>query len=75
MNTNNNIIFLDDMGKHRYDNRQRPVVILDAGYVSIRTDDIYTSTNLLGLHGKKLICVITIVFTLFSISFINLTVS
>ncbi|CAF0845159.1 unnamed protein product [Rotaria sordida] len=60
------------MGKHRYDNRRRPVVILDAGYVSINTNDIYTS-KILGLHGTKLICVILTVFFLFSISFINLT--
>ncbi|CAF1467181.1 unnamed protein product [Rotaria sp. Silwood1] len=61
------------MGRNRYDSRRRPVVILDAGYVSIDTNDIYTSSKIIGLHGKKLICVISTVFFLFSISFINLT--
>lgn len=63
------------MGRNRYGNRRRPEVILDAGYVSIRPDDIYTSSRLLGLHGKKLVCFILTVLILFAISFINFTVS
>jgi hypothetical protein len=63
------------MGQHRYDNRRRPSLNLDAGYVSIKAIDRYTSSKILGLHGKKFICVILLIFLLFFISFINLTVS
>jgi len=68
-------IFLDDMRKDRYGHRQRPSIILDAGYVSIKANDRYKSSKIIGLHGKKLFCVIFTVFILFSISCINLTVS
>ncbi|CAF0952090.1 unnamed protein product [Adineta steineri] len=61
------------MGKNRYNNRRHPSVMLDAGYVSIRAIDICTSSKIIGLHGKKLFCVILTVFILFLISFINLT--
>lgn len=58
------------MKRIRNDNRrQRQSIILDAGYVSIKSSEI------LGLYGKKFICVILTVFILFSISCINLTVS
>jgi len=41
---------------------------LDAGYVSILPVDY------LGLHGRKLFCVIFVTLILFSISLLNLTV-
>jgi hypothetical protein len=63
------------MRKDRYGHRRRPSVILDAGYVSIKANDRYKSSKIIGLHGKKLFCVIFGVFILFFISFINLTVS
>jgi hypothetical protein len=49
--------------------------MLDAGYVSIKAVDICKSSKIIGLHGKKLLCIILTVFILFSISFVNLTVS
>ena len=55
--------------------RRRPTVILDAGYVSIRANDRWKSSKIIGLHGIKLFCVIVIVLILFFISCINLTVS
>ena len=63
------------MGLSRCDRRQRPSIILDAGYVSITSVDICQPSTTLGLHGKKLICVISAIIILFSISFINLAVS
>jgi len=63
------------MSKNRCDNRRRPSVILDAGYVSIKADDRCKSSRIIGLHGRKLFCVILTVFLLFLISCINLTVS
>ncbi len=63
------------MGKNRYTNRRHPSVMLDAGYVSIKAVDICKSSKIIGLHGKKLLCIILTVFILFSISFVNLTVS
>ncbi|UJR26671.1 hypothetical protein I4U23_007988 [Adineta vaga] len=61
------------MGRNRYNNRQNSSVMLDAGYVSIRSLDFYTTSQIFGLHGKKLFCVITTVILLFFISFLNLT--
>ncbi len=55
--------------------RRRPTVILDAGYVSIKANDQWKSSKIIGLHGKKLFCVIVIVLILFFISCLNLTVS
>lgn len=52
--------------------RKRSAIILDAGYVAIRTNSTVIA---LGLHGKKLICVVTVVFMLIFVSVINLTVS
>ena len=63
------------MGRNRYNHRRNSSVMLDAGYVSIRALDVYESTKIFGLHGKKLFCVIAMMFLLFIISFINLTVS
>ena len=63
------------MGKNRSEHRQRPVVMLDAGYVSIRPNDICKSPKIIGLHGRKLVCVISIIVFLFLFSIINLTVS
>lgn len=70
----NNII-LDDMKKILYDNRRRSSIILDAGYVSIKCNDRFKSSEIIGLHGKKYFCIILTVFILFFISSINLTVS
>jgi hypothetical protein len=75
LNDNYYIIFLDDMGKNRCDNRQRPLVMLDAGYVSIRPNDVCKSSKIIGLHGKKLLCIVLIIVFLFLFIFINLTVS
>jgi hypothetical protein len=55
--------------------RRRPTIILDAGYVSIRANDRWKSSKIIGLHGKKLFCIIVTVLILFFISCINLTVS
>jgi hypothetical protein len=63
------------MKKNRYDNRRRPTVVLDAGYVSIKENDRYKVSQILGLHGKKLFCVILTISILCFISSINLTVS
>jgi hypothetical protein len=63
------------MGLFRCDRRQRPSIILDAGYVSITSVDICQPSKTFGLHGKRLICVICAIFILVLISFINLTVS
>jgi hypothetical protein len=69
-------MFLDDMGLYpSFDNRRRPSITLDAGYVSIIPINICQSSKTIGLHGKKLVCVICIILILFLISFINLTVS
>lgn len=68
-------MFVDDMGLHSCDTRRRPSIILDAGYVSVTPDDTYQSSKIIGLYGKKLICVIFVVFILVFISLINLTVS
>ncbi len=62
-------MFLDEMGLCPCNNRRRPSINLDAGYV------IYQSPETIGLHGKKLICVICVILSLFLISLINLTVS
>ncbi|CAF0766412.1 unnamed protein product [Adineta ricciae] len=61
------------MGRNRYNHRRNSSVMLDAGYVSIQAIDFYGSTQIFGLHGRKLFCVIVLVFLLFIISFINLT--
>ena len=53
---------------------QRPSIVLDAGYVSIKAFDRCRALNIIGLHGKRLCCVILTVFILFCISSINLTV-
>ena len=74
-NNHNETFLLDDMSKNRYSKRRRPVAILDAGYVSITPDDIYSSSQIIGLHGIKLICVISTVFILLLASLINFTVS
>ena len=59
-----------------FSSRQRSSVILDAGYVSMRPAAILSSPSIVfGLHGPKLICVMTIALLLFFVSFINLTVS
>lgn len=68
-------MFLDEMDSHRCDSRRRPSVTLDAGYVSITSDDGCQTPKIFGLHGNKLICVIGLIITLFLISFINFTVS
>ncbi len=60
------------MGKNT---KQRPLVMLDAGYVSIRPNDICKSSKIIGLHGKKLFCIVLIIIFLFLFSLINLTVS
>ncbi|CAF1010414.1 unnamed protein product [Rotaria sordida] len=60
------------MDSYGCDSRQRPSITLDAGYVSISSLSIYQSSKTLGLHGKKLICVIFTIICLFLISFINL---
>ena len=62
------------MGRNRYNHRRNSSVMLDAGYVSIQAIDFYGSTQIFGLHGGKLFCVIVMVFLLFIISFINLAV-
>jgi hypothetical protein len=62
-------MFLDEMGLCACNHRRRPSIILDAGYV------IYQSTETVGLHGKRLICVIGVIVCLFLISLINLIVS
>ncbi|UJR22416.1 hypothetical protein I4U23_025476 [Adineta vaga] len=66
-------IFLDEMDFCRSDGRQRLSVTLDAGYVSITPISIDQLTKTLGLHGRKLVCVICAILTLFLISCINLT--
>lgn len=53
---------------------QRPSIVLDAGYVSIKAYDRCRALNIIGLHGKRLCCVTLTVFILFFISSINLTV-
>lgn len=63
------------MGLSRCDRRQRPSIMLDAGYVSFTSVDICQPSKTLGLHGKKLICIISTIIILFTISFINLAVS
>ena len=55
--------------------KRRPTVILDAGYVSIKANDRWKSSKIIGLHGIKLFCVIITVLILFFISCFNLTVS
>lgn len=52
--------------------RQRSSVILDAGYVAIQTN---ATTIQLGLQGKKLVFVVTLIFTLIFFSCVNLSVS
>lgn len=52
--------------------RKRSALILDAGYVAIQSNSTVIS---LGLRGKKLICVVTLIFMLIFVSVINLTVS
>jgi hypothetical protein len=63
------------MSKNRYDNRRRPSIILDAGYVSIKGNDLSKLSRTIGLHGRKLCCVVFTVLILFLVSCINLTVS
>ncbi|CAF1533581.1 unnamed protein product [Rotaria sp. Silwood1] len=60
------------MDLHGHDSRRRPSINLDAGYVSISSINIYEPSTTLGLHGRKLICVIFTIISLFLISFINL---
>lgn len=67
--------FVDDMSRTHYETRRRPSIILDAGYVSIKSTDRYHSSKVAGLHGTKLCCVILISLILFLISCVNLTVS
>ena len=67
-------IFLDDMAFCRSDDRQRLPVALDAGYVSIASTPVEQLTKTFGLHGRRLICVVCAIVTLFLISFINFTV-
>lgn len=64
------------MGQHQHETRRRRSIILDAGYVSIRPNDASsTSSIFVGLHGRKLICVIGTTLLLFLASLLNLTVS
>ncbi|CAF3743769.1 unnamed protein product [Rotaria sp. Silwood1] len=63
------------MDLHGHDSRRRPSINLDAGYVSISSINIYEPSTTLGLHGRKLICVIFTIISLFLISFINLIFS
>ncbi len=63
------------MGLYPCDNRRRPSIALDAGYVSVTSINISQSSETIGLYGRKLICVICVILILFLISFINLTVS
>ena len=63
------------MGQHPHHTRRRRSIILDAGYVSIRRNDSSSSSIFVGLHGKKLICLITATLILFLASLLNLTVS
>lgn len=65
-----NFIFLDDMRKMN----RRPSIVLDAGYVSIKTYNRCRALTIIGLHGKRLCCVILTLLILFFISSINLTV-
>jgi len=67
-------MFLDEMDSYPSDSRQRPSITLDAGYVSITSDNSCQSSKTFGLYGKKLICVICSIIILFLISFINFTV-
>ncbi|CAF4429357.1 unnamed protein product, partial [Rotaria sp. Silwood2] len=60
------------MDSYGHDSRRRLSITLDAGYVSVSSINIYQSSQTLGLHGKKLICVIFTIISLFLISFINL---
>lgn len=53
---------------------RRPSIVLDAGYVSIKTYDRCKASKIIGLHGQRLCCVILTVFILFLVSSINLTV-
>lgn len=68
-------IFLDDMHSHGCDGRRRPSLTLDAGYVSVPSTNIYETSEVIGLHGKKLICLLLTIISLVFISFINLIVS
>lgn len=63
------------MGLHSCDTRRRPSVTLDAGYVSITSSNTFQTSTIVGLHGKKLTCIISIILILVLISCINLTVS
>ncbi|CAF4156776.1 unnamed protein product [Rotaria sp. Silwood2] len=47
---------LYDMDSYGDDSRRRPSIILDAGYVSISSINIYQSSKTLDLHGNKLMC-------------------
>ena len=62
------------MRKQRCDSRGRASVILDAGYVSIRDIHLGSTSKLVGLHGKKLLCTVVTALILFLVSVVNLTV-
>lgn len=61
-------MFLDEMGWQSCHHQRRESIALDAGYVS------YRPVTTVGLQGKKLLCVISVISSLFIISLINLTV-
>ena len=61
-------MFLDEMGWQSCHHQRRESIALDAGYV------VYRPTTTIGLQGKKLLCVISVISSLFIISLINLTV-